>query len=328
MRDAGPLSGSTVLVTGATGFIGTRLVAALRQHGCDLHCVSRSRPARTGDGIIWWRLDMTHTRRVASVIRRIQPDYVFHLAGSVHGRREIDHVVSMLRANCVATVNLLTALASTNCRRIVVAGSMEEAELNETVQSPGSPYAAAKTAARCYLRLFADLYGCPVVHARIHMVYGPGQVDLRKVIPYAILAFLNDETPHFGSGRRSVDWIYVDDVVDALITLADTSAAEGRSVDVGAGETATLREVVEELAELTGSQAVPQFESALDRPMETTTVADIESTRSLTGWRQTVPLRDGLARTVAWYRDTDVTGRANLQHGPPARIAQLTAGHS
>ena len=93
-------------------------------------------------------------------------------------------------ANLESTVRLLAAASAApagSCRRIVLAGTMEEPDL-DAGEAPGSPYAVAKAAATLYARFFRSLYGTPVVTARVFMVYGPGQVDHSKVVPYAILA--------------------------------------------------------------------------------------------------------------------------------------------
>jgi UDP-glucose 4-epimerase len=98
---------------------------------------------------------------------------------------------------------------------------------------PCSPYAAAKWSVSGYARMFRALYQIPVVIAKIFMVYGSGQTDHTKLIPYVILSLLRGEAPRLSSGVRLVDWIFVDDVVDGLIGCAQTHGIDGRTVEFG-----------------------------------------------------------------------------------------------
>jgi UDP-glucose 4-epimerase len=134
------------------------------------------------------------------------------------------------------------------------------------------------------------------------MVYGPGQRDDTKLIPYVTTTLLRDEQPSLSSGTREVDWVYVDDVVAAFLAAA-AATPPGTPVDVGTGELTTVRAVVERIARLVGSDAEPQFGALADRPMERRRVADAARTRELIGWEPETPLDDGLARTVQWFRE-------------------------
>jgi len=93
--------------------------------------------------------------------------------------------------------------------------------------------------------MFFALYQLPVVILRVFMVYGPGQGDLQKLVPYVITSLLKGETPRFTSGTREVDWIYVEDVVAAFLEAARAPGVEGATLDVGTGKLVTVRQVVE-----------------------------------------------------------------------------------
>ncbi len=90
----------------------------------------------------------------------------------------------------------------------------------EDTSVPGSPYAAAKTAVASYGRMFHALYGLPIVHLRVFMVYGPGPQDITKLVPYVTGCLLRGEPPRLSSGTREIDWIYIDDVVEAFVAAA------------------------------------------------------------------------------------------------------------
>ncbi|HUF74565.1 MAG TPA: SDR family NAD(P)-dependent oxidoreductase [Gammaproteobacteria bacterium] len=288
------------LVTGASGFIGAHLCRRLRRDGADVYAVSRSTTSSELEDLNWMHADLGSVDAVREVLGAARPSVIFHLASHVSGSRDLDAVLPTFHDNLTTTVNLLTVATEIRCERIVLAGSLEEQNPGAV---PGSPYAAAKFAASSYARMFDALYGTPVVIARLFMVYGPGQRDLRKLVPYSTLSLLRREAPQVTSGERPVDWIYIDDVIDGLLAAAETDGLAGQTVDVGSGELATVRDVVELLNRLTGSRVTLEFGQLPDRAMERVRAADVERTAEQMGWRPTVSLEEGLRRTVQWYAD-------------------------
>src|SRR5262249_30694788 len=135
-----------------------------------------------------------------------------------------------------------------------------------------------------YARMFQRLYGTPVVMTRPYMVYGPEQ-RAHKLLPYVILTLLRGEAPRLASGRRGVDWIYVDDVLEGMSAAMLAPNAEGSTFDLGTGELVTIREVVELVVELMGSRVQPLFGALADRPVEQVRAADVATTREKLGWK-------------------------------------------
>lgn len=295
------LRGRRVLVTGATGFIGARLTGALHERGADVHGVSRS-PRAGDDDVRWHAADLADSGVTSRLVRDVSPQVVYHLASHVSGDRAVEAVLPTLRDNLLTTVNLLAATCgAARGPRVVLAGSMEECD-GDGDDVPSSPYAAAKTAAGAYGRMFHGLYGLQVVNLRIFMVYGPGQRDGRKLIPYVTDCLLHGENPQLSSGRREVDWVYVDDVVDALLAAAVAGPADGTPIDIGSGEAWTIRSIVDRLARLASGEGRPRYGALDDRPLERRRVADVRRTRELLGWEPATPLDAGLARTLEWFR--------------------------
>jgi UDP-glucose 4-epimerase len=179
---------------------------------------------------------------------------------------------------------------------------MEEPDFGDAEAVVQSPYAAAKLGALTYARMFHALYELSVVHLRIFMVYGPGQRDLHKLVPYVTASLLRGEVPELTSGERAVDWIYVDDVVDAFLAGAVTPGAEVSSLDIGSGELVPGREVVARLVRLVGGSTKPIFGAVPDRKLERVRVADPAIAAAAIGWRPRTSLDEGLERTVEYYR--------------------------
>ena len=165
-----------------------------------------------------------------------------------------------------------------------------------------SPYAVAKWSALAYARHLHALHDLPVVHLRVFMVYGPGQLDLRKLVPYVTVSLLRGEAPKLTSGDRGVDWVYVDDVVDAFLRACARPGLEGRTLDIGSGSLTTARDLVLRLRELVGGDVDPAFGAIPDRALERVRAAEPSVAAEAMGWRPRTPLDDGLPRTVAYYR--------------------------
>lgn len=314
MNDKAGFAGRKVLVTGASGFIGSHLCRRLRKLGAEVHGVSRS--ARVSDECVhWWKAELDDEDAVQRLLASVMPDTIFHLASFVSGKRELEYVVPALRSNLLSTVNLLKSATEAGCKRIVLTGSLEEPEGNAVTATPASPYAAAKGAASAYARMFYALYATPVVTARLFMVYGPDQKDHNKLIPYVSLSLLRGKAPKLMSGTREVDWVFVDDVVDAYLVLATRPGIEGETIDVGSGELTPVRSVVEQIFRFAETDARPEFGGVADRPLERVRVADVARSFELTGWKPKTSLEEGLKKTVDWYRN-NVTDAASAGGRP------------
>lgn len=298
------LADKTVLVTGAGGFIGEHLCRRLLNEGVKIHGVSRKKREAGASGMTWWQGDMAELAFTRQMIEAVKPEYIFHLASHVVGHRELEAVQPTFHANLHSAVNLLTAASEVGCKRIILAGSQEEPDVSQSSYAvPASPYAAAKWATSAYARMCHALYQTPVTIARVYMVYGPGQKDTKKLIPYTILSLLRGVPPRLTSGERPVDWIYVQDVVEGLLAIAQSENLDGRTVELGTGSLVTVREIVENISELIKADVQPQFGSVAQRPMEQVRKADHMGTYNIMGWQARTSLRDGLEATIRWYRE-------------------------
>jgi UDP-glucose 4-epimerase len=302
MMDAQPeqsiLADRRILITGASGFLGKHLCRRLSECKADLHGVSRSPCPKLERRVRWWQGDMADLETVRALVTGLRPDAIVHLSGQVDALPDRDLVLPTLNSLLVSTVNILTAAAESGQCSVVLTGSLREPE--EAEAAPDSPYSAAKWASSAYGRMFQCLYDLPVVILRPFMTYGPGQNPV-KLIPNVTLALLRGERPQLSGGHWLADWIYVDDVIDAIVAALETPSAAGCTFDLGTGQLVSVRAIVQQLIDLTDSDIEPCFGTLPERPIERIRIAAAEHTYDRLGWRARTTLPDGLRRTVDWY---------------------------
>lgn len=300
-----PLYNKRVLVIGASSFIGTHLVSKLAEQGAVVHATYRSDRPNFPPKVTTEYLDITDLEAVRNRLKHFRPDYIFNLAAFVNGSRNLEMVLPTMKANLGGNLNLLVASAEIPLKRLILIGSMDEyqSDTNETA-SPPSPYAASKMASSAYAKMFYSLYELPVVIARVFMTYGPKQKDGQKLIPYTITALLNGESPDFGTGQRMVDWIYISDIIDGLISMMITPGLEGKTVGLGTGELVSVRDVILKIFKAMNVEKAPNFGVLPDRPLEKAVAASVKRTRNLINWEPKVDIESGITKTVKWYRNS------------------------
>jgi nucleoside-diphosphate-sugar epimerase len=288
-----------VMVTGAAGFIGGHLCQALVTLGADVYGLDRPGTFKADiSGIKTRELDLRDYEGLKTFLVDIRPELVYHLASLVTARQELDLILPTLHNNLVSTVNLLLIMTELGCERLVVMGSAEQP--NNGI--PNSPYAATKAAMSLYAGMFFRIYDLPVVTIRQVMAYGPKQRP-EKLIPYTILSLLRNQTPKLSSGKRIIDFIYVQDVVRGLLMTGIRSGINGKTIELGTGKGISIAELVNILVELSGSTTQLKFGSMPDRLGEEPLIANLAATRAILGWQPRWSLRDGLFETLNWYKE-------------------------
>jgi nucleoside-diphosphate-sugar epimerase len=294
-------AGARVLVTGGTGFIGAHLCKRLGALGLEVHATSRQDRARRSGEPIWWRANLADIGDARRIIAAVKPACVYHLAGMTGASPDLNLVLPTYHSLATSTINVLVHATELGCRRIVLAGSLNEPTGGFGSPVPGSPYAAAKWTGSAYGRMFHALYGAPVVNLRPFMTYGPGQ-DRAKLVPSVILSLLAGSPPRLTSAGVRGDWVFIDDVVDAFVAAAGCPDIEGHTFDLGTGALTSSRAVIEMIARVMKSETPLLFGAIPDRPFEQEVAADTAAAAERLGWRATTSLESGLRTTVDWYK--------------------------
>jgi UDP-glucose 4-epimerase len=310
------LEGRRVLVTGATGFIGSHLVRRLAAGGVDVHAltstVSSVYPARLlglRDSITMHEGSLNDRSAMDSVVAQVRPTHVFHLGAYTHVGKSWQRVDECIQTNVQGTVNLLEALAGSGYERFVYTGTSEiygdvaVPFREDAFVNPISPYSVSKYAGERYCRMFHAGYGWPIVMVRPFNAYGPWQSPDR-VIPEIIARALRGEELKMTQGAQTREFNYVDDLVDGFIRAAVTPGIEGELFNLGCGEEVSMRDLALTVLALMGDPIKPQFGALPDRPTEIWRMyCDGTKAREVLSWSPQHTLADGLEKTIAWYTE-------------------------
>ena len=309
MQDS--LTDASVLVTGGAGFIGSHLVDALVSDNdvAVLDDLSTGESERLPESARLLVDDVRNRERVTDAIAGT--DIVFHHAGLVSVAQSTETPYASHTTNATGTVNVLDAAREPDTRVVfassaAIYGHPEYTPIDERhPKDPTSPYGLDKLTADHYTRLYHDLYDLDTVALRYFNVYGPGQTggDYAGVISVFIEQALagEDITVH-GEGDQTRDFVYVDDVVRANRKAALTEHV-GRAYNVGSGDSVSIRELAELIREITDSDSEIVHVESRTGDVERSE-ADISRARRRLEYEPTVSIREGLERTVEWYRAT------------------------
>ena len=309
-------TGERVLVTGAAGFIGSHLCRRLDAEGhpvVALDDLSEGSFSTLRDlpGIRFVEADLRDADAVADAARGCA--MIFHHGAKRAVLRSMAFPRETTEANVLGTLNVLQAAAAEDSTVIFASSSSvygdqtvfplrEDAELR-----PRSPYAASKVAGEVYCSAFWRSHRVRTVSLRYFNVYGPGQDPLNEyaaVVPRFVVACLTGAQPViFGDGEQARDFTYVDDVVEANLAAARApERAFGSTFNIGGGEKPTsVREILRIIAELTETEPRPRYESARAGDVRRTE-ADVSLAEQTFGFMPSVPIREGLRRTVDHLR--------------------------
>ena len=305
------------LVTGAAGFIGSRIAARLDHDGhavIGLDDLSEGKRENLDDapGVVLVEADLRDADAVARVAGGC--DVIFHQGAKRSVPRSLLEPVLTTEVNVGGTVNVLLAARAAGARVVWASSSSVYGDQDTTPQhegmvpAPKSPYAASKLAGEAYARAWWESLGVPTVSLRYFNVYGPRQDPMSEysaVVPRFIVACLTRSRPTiYGDGEQARDFTYIDDVVQANIRAAGApEEAFGCAFNVGGGETPTsINGLLSIVAELTGVDPDPIREPARPGDMRYTE-ADMTETQRVIGHRPAIGMREGLARTVEWFRE-------------------------
>lgn len=303
----------TAIVTGGAGFIGSHLVDALVKRGYRTVAVdnlSTGSRENLNHKAEFRKLDIREPS-AAKLIRQLKPDVIFHLAAQASVPVSMKDPVLDAENNVMATLKLMEAAAEAGVGKFIFAGtggalSSEKVRLptdEKHATAPQSPYAIAKVAAEHYGAFFQAARGLPFASFRFANVYGPRQNPHGEAGVIAIFCkrMLADEPVRVnGTGKQTRDYIYVGDVVSALLKGLDAKRLAG-PYHVGTGRETSVNELFVGLAGLIGYARNPDRGPA-DVGAPKRSALDSAKLRRELKWKPKVTLEQGLRQTVGWFK--------------------------
>jgi nucleoside-diphosphate-sugar epimerase len=244
-------------------------------------------------------------------------DYVLHQAAIPSVPRSVQDPITSNRANIDASLNILVAARDAGVKRLVYAGSSSAygdtptlPKIETMPTAPLSPYALQKLVAEQYCQMFTRLYGLETVTIRYFNVFGPRQdpsSPYSGVISLFISALCEGRQPTiYGDGEHTRDFTYVANVVDGVLRACTAAGAGGEIINVATGGRISLNTLFKTIRDLVTARVEPIY--APPRPGDVKdSQADISKARRVLGYEPIVNFEEGLARTVAWYRDSHVS---------------------
>jgi nucleoside-diphosphate-sugar epimerase len=299
----------TILVTGATGFIGRHALEPLVQRGYRVHAVTSKPSPATQPGVVWHGVDLLNPMATSALMASVRPTRLLHFAWSVVPSSSASPVDNMRWVQ--ATVDLVREFELFGGMRAVIAGSCAEYDWNQgqcaedlTPLAPSSVYGASKNAARWRCEALTVKRYVSLAWGRIFFVYGPHE-PLPRLVSSIVSSLLRKEVARCTHGAQVRDYLHVQDVADAFIALLESEVTG--PVNIGSGDPVELREIATYVAHRLGADDLLRLGAlptpAFDPPF---VVADVTRLTHDVGWKPRYDLRSGLNETIAWW-----SGRLN-----------------
>ena len=298
-----------VLITGGAGFLGAALANRLVDEGHTvlvLDDLSAGDPWRLDAQVLFNRGDVMDVPKLWTLLQGV--DCVYHLAARVRVPESIYYPGEYNKINVGGTLAVMEAMRDTGVRRVVFTssgalyGEQPRQPVDETaIPNPNSPYGVSKIAAEYYISTLGALYDIETVSLRIFNAYGPGQ-DLppshAPVIPQWLRQAQTGGTlVIFGDGSHTRDFIYVDDVVDALVQAATARGVNRAAINIGSGREVSLNDLAAAVERAVG-RPINQLHNPGQSAGISRLVADVRRARELLGWEPRTDLEAGLRLTL------------------------------
>jgi UDP-glucose 4-epimerase len=297
------------LITGAAGFLGSALANRLAREGHQvrgLDDLSTGDPQSLSPDVHFTRGDVNDRPKLWTLLQEV--DCVYHMAARVSVQESILYPREYNAANVGGTVSLMEAMRDVGVHRVVLAssgaiyGDQETQPLNESVQpEPRSPYAVSKLAAEYYIRTIGGLWGIETTSLRIFNAYGPGQhipASHPPIVPHSLRQAMRGGTlVVHNDGLQTRDYVYVDDVVSAMVAAATAPNINGLVINVGSGIETSVRDLVNLVLSTSGSRT-----NVIYNPQTTGGVArmcaDLKLVAQKLNYKSSISLEEGLRLTL------------------------------
>jgi dolichol-phosphate mannosyltransferase len=300
-----------IILTGATGFVGANLARKLLKEGHQIHILVRSdfsakRIEAIRNDMQFHVVEFLDKQKLGAEIKKIKPDWVFHLAASGAYSWQTD-LTQMIQTNILGTINLVEACLQTGFDTFINTGSSSEYGFKRTAPTetewlePNSHYAVTKASATLFCRHTAQSRGVRLFTLRLYSAFGPFE-DPKRLMPSIIRQGLLKKFPPLVNPEIARDYVYIDDVVSAYLITAEKSDQESGAVyNIGSGIQTTMQEVVNVSRKVFGITDQPQWGSMPQRIWDTNSwIANNQKAKIDLGWQPCFTFEQGFQKMVEW----------------------------
>lgn len=303
-----------VLVTGASGFVGSHLVNQLNRKKSKVVALSKKEIKSTA-GIINERGSVENFQLLNEIIKKYKVNTIFHLAAQPIVEIGQDNPIKTFEVNIKGTWNILECARENNIQKVIIASSVHVYGNNPKVPfkeeyfpQPSRPYETSKACADLLAQSFADTYDLPVEILRFVNIYGPGDFNFSRLIPKVIKSILQGDQPEVWDVGSIRDFLYIDDAINAYFMAAEKrfdNKKRLRIFNFGTGEQIKIYDLVLKIIQIMGKGIkvkIEQLPEERSHEIKKQYVSIAKAKREL-GWYPKVTLDNGLSKTIAWYKD-------------------------
>ncbi len=305
MRLTRSLQDKRILITGITGFIGSHLAKKLLVLGAKVYGVSRSVSKRN-----IYKVDILDQETIHEIISKKKIEICFHLAGESLVEVGQKAPYKTFQVNILGTLGVLEAARKNNLERVIIASSSHVYGKNKLpyyegyIPRPSRPYETSKACTDLIAQSYADTYSLPVLIPRFVNIYGPYDLNFNRVIPQTIRNILLNKAPKLWGGGTTRDYLFVDDAVDAYLSLAVHSikdSKKNRIYNFGSGNPVSVADLMQKLITISGKGlAIEKIAEVRPFEIQAQYVSFAKARRELQ-WEPRFSLETGLNHTYRWY---------------------------
>jgi nucleoside-diphosphate-sugar epimerase len=300
----------TVFIIGANGFIGANLIRLLIKNNYKVHVLVRKnanlwRIKNVLKDIKIHKGDINDQKHLQKIVKKINPEYIFHLAS--YGNSSQDTSLNeMINTNIIGLKNLLEATLKINYKSLIITGSSSEYGFKDKAMretdslEPNSYYSATKASATLIAQSFALINNKPITIARVFSAYGPYEEN-NRLIPTVIKLALNNKEISLTSGKVQRDFIYVEDLVNGLLKIANSKLKNGEIINLGTAKQHENNDIIRAIEKILHKTLHVKIGKFPKRAWDTNYwVSNNQKAKKLLSWKPKYSLEDGLKKTINW----------------------------
>lgn len=305
--------GKVVLITGASGFVGSHLVNKLNLKKAKVITLSKKgyKPLIQGLDEIG---SVENFERLNEIIKKNKVKIIFHLAAQPIVEVGQANPIPTFEVNIRGTWNILEAARENDIQKVIIASTVHVYGDNPKVPfkeeyfpQPSRPYETSKACADLLAQSFADTYNLPVEIPRFVNIYGPGDFNFSRLIPKVIRSILNDEKPEVWDVGSIRDFLYIDDAINAYLMLAEKKLDNGKRLRVfnfGTGKPIKVHDLVLKIIDLANKEISVKMENPPEERFNEIKkqYVSIAKAKRVLNWYPKISLDEGLTKTIDWYQ--------------------------